>query len=156
VDRPLAQLGRSGTLCLVFHSLSAIFAIAQTDWSSLCAPIGKDCRQGWLVCGSWPPREIKAFPYSWPGIRDLHRTAQHVSRTTADSRSDNLNNMRKDNFRERFFRQRARLSPFFTEICRLASIEYSALGRFLPTLGHKTNNLRRTPVQRRSLGSETF
>ena len=35
------------------------------------------------------------------------------------------------------------VAVFFTELGRLASIDYRALGRFLPTLGHKTNKLRR-------------
>ena len=71
-DRAVAQLGakRRVVLSLPFF-VPALFAIAQTDLiltvsrklAQMTAPIAR-------IRVVEPPREIKAFPYLWLGIRD--------------------------------------------------------------------------------------
>jgi len=63
---------RSGTLCLVFHSLCLrSLPSLKPIWSSLCRANWQRLPRGWLVCGSLSHlARSRPFRISWPGTRD--------------------------------------------------------------------------------------
>jgi len=95
VDRPLAQLARSGTLCLVFHSLCrrSLRSLKTDLVLTLPRKLAKIAAGMAGLRVVEPPRESRPFRISWPGIRDLQRTGARMFREQLRiAASDNLSN----------------------------------------------------------------